>query len=463
MNSIKEVSLPEFDGADQECPAISTEEYRSRIHAAAARLVQTDLEFLVIYGDREHLANLAYLTGMDPRFEEALLLLNRSGETLLLVGNECLGYLPQTDVGCRVELFQDFSLLGQPRNSSRPLKRILSDFGLGTGTRIGCVGWKYYEHGLVEGNEYASDMPAYLMDALRELAGDRRLVRNATAMFVNPEDGLRSVNSVDQIALMEHAAIHTSLAIRKSVKQLAPGVRECDLALTGTASGLPFSCHAMASFGEKVRRGLSTPSHRRAQLGAPFSLAQGLWGALSCRAGMVAASERDLTPELAAFYPRFAGNYFDVVVAWYERMKIGTSGGEIHAAAHVVRDPELMEFAVNPGHLIHLDEWLHSPFQADNTCLLRSGMAIQMDIIPVSQGPFCYVNAEDGIVLADETLRSELARRHPACWLRMQARRSFMSGALGIALDPSVLPLNNTPGWLCPYALEPSRVFVNGG
>src|SRR5262245_64809859 len=87
--------------------------------------------------------------------------------------------------------------------------------------------------------------------------------------------------------------------------------------------------------------------------------------------------------------------------------------------------PKLMEFAVNPGHLIHLDEWLHSPFQAGNNCQLRSGMAIQMDIIPVSQGPFCYVNAEDGIVLADETLRSELARRHPTCWLRMQARRGL--------------------------------------
>jgi len=177
---------------------------------------------------------------------------------------------------------------------------------------------------------------------------------------------------------------------------------------------------------------------------------------------MVAASERDLTPELAAFYPRLAGNYFDVAVAWYERIKIGASGGEIHAAAHAARNPKLMEFAVNPGHLIHLDEWLHSPFQADNRCPLRSGMAIQMDIIPVSQGPFCYVNAEDGIVLADETLRSELARRHPACWLRMQARRSFMSGTLGIALDPSVLPLSNTPGWLCPYALEPKRAFVSG-
>lgn len=461
MNSIKEVVLPEFGGSGQECPAIPVEEYRSRIAAASERLQQAALDFLVIYGDREHFANLAYLTGMDPRFEEALLLLNQSGETALLVGNECLGYLPEAGLVGQVELFQDFSLLGQPRNNSRPLKRILSDFGIGPGAKIGCVGWKYYSGNLIEWKHHASDLPAYLIDALRDLTGDPRQVQNATALFVNPVDGLRCFNSAGQIALMEHAAIHTSLAMRDSVKQLTPGVRECDLVLGGTSSGLPFSCHPMANFGEKARRGLSSPSQRRAMLGDAFSLAQGLWGSLSCRAGMVAASERDLTPELAAYYPRLAGNYFDVVVAWYERLKIGAAGGEIYAAAHAIRDPKLMAFALNPGHLIHLDEWLHSPFQADNKTPLRSGMAIQMDIIPVSQGPFCYINAEDGIVLADETLRSEIARLYPACWRRMQARRSFMSGTLGIKLDPSVLPLSNIPAWLCPYAMEFGRVFVN--
>jgi hypothetical protein len=46
---------------------------------------------LVVYADREHCANVAYLTGFDPRFEEALLLLSSEGRRKLLVGNECLG------------------------------------------------------------------------------------------------------------------------------------------------------------------------------------------------------------------------------------------------------------------------------------------------------------------------------------------------------------------------------------
>jgi hypothetical protein len=87
-------------------------------------------------------------------------------------------------------------------------------------------------------------------------------------------------------------------------------------------------------------------------------------------------------------------------------------------------------------------------------------MALQMDIIPVPRGPFCYINAEDGIVLADDALRTELASRHPACWKRIEMRRKFMQDVVGIRLHADVLPLSNTPGWLAPYVLEPNQALV---
>jgi len=34
--------------------------------------------------------------------------------------------------------------------------------------------------------------------------------------------------------------------------------------------------------------------------------------------------------------------------------------------------------------------------------------------VQVSVGPFCYINGEDGIALADEALRSEIASLFPA-------------------------------------------------
>jgi hypothetical protein len=216
----------------------------------------------------------------------------------------------------------------------------------------------------------------------------------------------------------------------------------------------------MASFFEQVRWGTSSPSQYQARLGDLFGIAVAVWGSLTCRAAAVAAGPGDLRGELKTFYPRLAANYFDAVTAWYENVRVGVSAGEVYAATHAVRDPALMDFLLNPGHLIHIDEWLHSPFQAGSSCRLRSGMALQVDIIPVSKGPFCYSNMEDGIVLADETLRAQMARRHPACWERMQARRAFMTGTLGIALHPDVLPMGNIPAWLCPYAMDLGTAFT---
>ena len=87
-------------------------------------------------------------------------------------------------------------------------------------------------------------------------------------------------------------------------------------------------------------------------------------------------------------------------------------------------------------------------------------MALQMDIIPVSRGPYCFTNAEDTLALADAELCAELAEKRPACWQRIQARHKFMVEQLGINLDPCVLPLGNMPGWLPPYALALDRVLV---
>lgn len=45
-----------------------------------------------MYGDRVHNANLAYLTGYDPRFEEALYILVPNRMPMLLVGSEGMAY-----------------------------------------------------------------------------------------------------------------------------------------------------------------------------------------------------------------------------------------------------------------------------------------------------------------------------------------------------------------------------------
>ena len=95
-----------------------------------------------------------------------------------------------------------------------------------------------------------------------------------------------------------------------------------------------------------------------------------------------------------------------------------------------------------------------SPFSRGSTVPLQSGMALQVDIIPATGTPWFTSNIEDGIALADEELRAELAALYPAAWTRIEARRRFMIDALGIALHPDVLPFSNLPAYLPPYLLR---------
>src|SRR5581483_4879686 len=133
----------------------------------------------VVYADREHFANLAYLTGFDPRFEESLLILGKTDAPLILVGNECEAYLGISALHnarqLRHERFQSFSLLGQPRDRSRTLRQILSEEGIGPGSHVGVVGYKYFSGSEHPDPAHALDIPSYIADTLRSLAGSENV------------------------------------------------------------------------------------------------------------------------------------------------------------------------------------------------------------------------------------------------------------------------------------------------
>jgi hypothetical protein len=87
--------------------------------------------------------------------------------------------------------------------------------------------------------------------------------------------------------------------------------------------------------------------------------------------------------------------------------------------------------------------------------VLRSGMTLQLDIIPATGTAYHTTNIEDGVALADEAARADLAARYPEAWARIGRRREFMADRLGIRLRPEVLPLSNLAGYLPPYWLAP--------
>ena len=84
--------LPDF-GVSKEQPTIDSKIYFERIRKLKTDLKNNKMESAIIYADREHFANMHYLTGFDPRFEEALLIINAKEDcSYLITGPENQGY-----------------------------------------------------------------------------------------------------------------------------------------------------------------------------------------------------------------------------------------------------------------------------------------------------------------------------------------------------------------------------------
>jgi hypothetical protein len=106
---------------------------------------------------------------------------------------------------------------------------------------------------------------------------------------------------------------------------------------------------------------------------------------------------------------------------------------------------------------------VNSPVFAGSTIELRSGMALQCDIIPATGTPYFTTNIEDGLALADESLRAAFAAAYPEAWGRVQARRQFMTEVLGIDLHPDVLPFSNLAAHLTPFILRSDLAMTIAG
>jgi hypothetical protein len=445
---LREIDLPDFGMPDGR-PELSPAMHADRIERLRRRAADRGIDLVLCWSDREHSANVAYLTGFDPRFEEALLILGRDGDPAILVGNECWGVAGAAPIPLRRHRFQDFSLPNQPRDASRPLGEILAAEGVARGTRIGLVGWKRYV------DPTMSDLPAYLVDAVRDLVGPDGRIENATDLLIDAGDGLRVHNEADQLAQLEWASCHTSDGVKRLLRELEPGMTEREAVRLLGWNGWPLSCHLMLTAGDRATYGLLSPGDRPIDRGDRFTTAFGIWGALTCRAGFVVTGADELPRGIVDYVDRLVAPYFAAIAEWYATIRIGVTGGALFEVVERHLGDPFFGIFLNPGHQIHLDEWVASPIFAGSTIELRSGMAFQVDVIPATGTEYFTTNIEDGIALADADLRADIARRHPGMWRRIEARRTFMAEQLGIDLHPDVLPFSNLPAVLSPYLLRP--------
>ena len=454
-----DVALPEF-GMPEMRPEISAATYANRLSRLRDRTKAAGFATLVVYADREHFANMAYLVEFEPRFEEALLILAEGRTPLILTGPENTGRARAAKVEADVITYPPFGLLGQDRRNTPALAELLRSAGIARGTTVGVIGWKYFSASESPAPDAWLDVPSYIADTLRAVVGESGRVANATAILMDSTEGLRSTNEIDQIAQFEFSACHVSEAIKRLLFGMRPGMREYEAARLMGQIALPLACHPMLSSGPRAYFGLESPSDKLIERGDPVTMAYGVWGALTARAGWLVEDAGELPASIADYVERLAAPYFACAAEWYETIGIGVPGGAIDALVRRHLGDPFFGLALNPGHLIHLDEWMNTPIYPGSEERLRSGQAIQIDIIPATGSAYFTTNIEDGVALLDERGRDEFKERHPDAWSRIAARRAFMGDVLGIRLKPEVLPLGNIPGYLPPFLLAPRRAFV---
>jgi len=439
----------------EELPAISAAEFEARI---AALLAAVDVDQVVVYGDREHAANLIFLCNLDPRFEEVILVLGRGRRTLLL-GREDIGYVPIVPIPVDTILVPSLSLMGIDR-SGPTVEQGLREAGIGAGDRIGVVGWKAL---LPEESKLPVSpilAPAFFVDTLREIAGSPELVVDVTAALTSPREGLRTFNSADQIAVFEWGASRTSAYVMEVLRAAQVGVSERETFRGVPWGGEPLSYHPVLAAGSDVAVGLRSPSSRRFELGDAAIIGIGLWGGNCARGGVLAASAADLGPQSDGFFDQLAVPYWRAMATWYEALELGKPGGDVFAEITALLEGEAFASSLNPGHLIHYDEWLDSPIRAGSSDPIASGMIFQSDIIPTGIRAGWTANCEDTVAVGDAALRAELESRHPDLWARIVARRAFMRDVLGVQVRDEVLPLSCTPAYFTPYWLDLGKALV---
>jgi hypothetical protein len=239
-----------------------------------------------------------------------------------------------------------------------------------------------------------------------------------------------------------------------------PGVSEREALQVVPWGGDPLSFHVVFSSGADVAVGLRSPSSRRLELGDAAIAAIGVWGGNCARGGIVAGTTAELGADSEGYLERLAMPYWRAIATWYEALAIGRPGGEIFATITDLLARESFASSLNPGHLIHYEEWLDSPIRTGSDDPIASGMVMQSDIIPTGIRPGWTANCEDTLAVADAGLRAEIEARHPALWSRIEARRAFMRDRLGVAVRDEVLPLSCTCAFFTPFWLAPGQALA---
>ena len=461
---IRKVSdlIPQKPLVLDEIPQFTGEDYQRRINRLLALGEGEGATHLVIYGDREHYSNIEHLTGYDPRFEESLLILRPGQKPILVAGNEGIWYAEIIPYDIQVEHYSTFSLSGQPR-TKRDLREIFTSAGIAADAKVGLIGWKIFDEKDFANHKHVFEIPHFIVEKLKEAAGAANLF-NANHFMTGNDSGIRHQLDAKELILAEIAGTRASRNTLRVLQNLAPGKSELEVSGAFALDGEPLSTHPNVNFGTRnVGLGIASPTQsKKLEYGECVSVGMGARRALIHKAAVFARDATDLSPAFAAAVENECKAYYDAVIAWYETVAVGVTGGEVYEAVSKALGGDFEKYGIglNPGHQSHTDEWTNSMFYKGSTATIKPGLSLQCDIIAILPETRMFLHAEDSLVIADETLREEMKALAPAAWERIVARRGFMKDVLKINLSEDVIPTSDLQGLFFPYMADLTTIFV---
>ncbi len=456
MIKLKEVEAPTLE--EGLIPVLLSDETMQNRKARLLEKMQRDgFDAVVVYADLEHGSNFEYLCGFLPRFEEALLVLHADGRAFMVLGNENLNKAGKARIEAVPIHMPHFSLPNQPMQTDKSVAQILASCALEKAEKIGLIGWKNFTSH-VEDNQLLFDLPYFLVEAFKAVCQKAQFI-NAAYLLIG-ENGVRTTNNANEFAHYEYGAALAGNCILKTMDRLEVGKTEMEMAETLAADGQRHSVVTIMAAGARFEKANLYPGNKQIQCGDKISITTGFKGGLQSRAGYAVECAEQLPEKEQDYLKAVAIPYFQAVKTWLETIEIGINGNDLYEAVEAVLPKKEYGWTLNPGHLCADEEWMSSPIYPQSKEILTSGMLFQIDIIPSVNG-YGGVSCESGILLADEALRTAIAREYPAVWERIEKRRAYMQEVLGIRIQEAVLPTSMATAYLRPYLLKKEMALVS--
>ena len=447
----KEVKEPSYDIVEKVFLKDETMLYRK--DKVIKKIKEANLDKLIIYCDVEHAGNFMYLVGFYTRFEEALLIIDKSGEITLLLGNENLNKYTKSRCKAKAIHVSLFSLPNQPNRNDKTLKELLIEAGIEANDKIGLVGWKLFTSSVEK--EEMFDLPHFIVHTLSTIVNTK--LKNATSLFIG-EEGVRCTNNANEIAHYEYGSALSSNCILDAMNKIKIGISEYEIGDCLNRYGQHNSVTLIASSGERFVKGNMFPTNKKVQLQDTISITTGFAGGSSSRAGYAVNDESQLPEKAANYMDEMVKPYCYTYAKWLEQIRVGMKGKDMYNFVESIFPKKEYGWNLCPGHLVAEEEWLSSPIYDNSEEILMSGMIFQIDIIPSRPG-MGGISGESTIVIADQELQKQIQKDYPQMWNRMMERRRYLKEELHINVHDDVLPMCNSVAYIRPFLLNKKKAM----